>query len=86
MTKNLTDAQIKGYKSDQISEKINNKKLKQPKLKMKFFTAALLVLGASAIQLDALLEAKECPEAPKKALDKTASPDKIMAFIDADKD
>ena len=82
MTKNLTDAQIKGYKSDQILEKINNKKLKQPKLKMKFFTAALLALGASAIRLDA----KECPKEPAEALGKGSSMDKILAFIDADKD
>ena len=51
MTKKLTATQIEGYKRNAISANNNNKKTTQPKITMKFFTAALLAIGAAAIKL-----------------------------------
>ena len=50
MTKKLTATQIEGYKRNAISANNNNKN-NQPKITMKFFTAALLAIGAIAIKI-----------------------------------
>ena len=50
MTKKLTATQIEGYKRNAISANNNNKN-NQPKITMKFYSAALLAIGAIAIKL-----------------------------------
>ena len=51
MTKKITATQIEGYKRNAISANNNNKN-NQPKITMKFFTAALLAIGAIAIKIN----------------------------------
>ena len=51
MTKKITATQIEGYKRNAILEKINKIKNNQPKITMKFYSAALLAIGAVAVKL-----------------------------------
>ena len=51
MTKKITATQIEGYKRNAILEKFNKIKNNQPKITMKFYSAALLAIGAVAVKL-----------------------------------
>ena len=63
MTKKITATQIEGYKRNAILEKINKKKNNQPKITMKFYSAALLAIGAVAVKLQ---EGGDSTKPPKK--------------------
>ena len=82
MTKNLTDGQITGYKRDRFFEKVNNKKNNHNTNKMKFFAAALLAIGATAISLQVekmpFPAPKKCPDKPTLEDLKAATPEQVF--------
>ena len=94
MTKNLTVAEITGYKRERFFEKIN-KENNQPKIPMKIIAAALLALCATALKIkeEVKEEAKSggladlpftAPDCPPKPDTEGVDDAGIFAMIDAD--
>ena len=75
MTKNLTAAQIKGYKRRAFIEKVNNLKTNTQQQKMKYYAASLLAVASYALKL----KQDDCPDIPEGA-----SVEAVFNLVDTD--